>query len=139
MDKKHHTLKHLHVYLSIGGPLITRSSCNADFPNTAVLVRVRGGVRTIYLINCSNAAYFEQAQKSALQEDPLYNILWRHFSCPAGRYYVQWSAFFYASMTVLILDAHARNELHCGAFKLNVDKPVRKFTNFEWQMLLDKP
>ena len=45
----------------------------------------------------------------------------------------------YASMTVLILDAHARNELHCGAFKLNVDKPVRKFTNFEWQMLLDKP
>ena len=43
------------------------------FPfNTAVLVHVRGGVRIIYLINSSNTAYFEQAQKSALQEDPLY-------------------------------------------------------------------
>ena len=39
--------------------------------NTAVLVRVRGGMRTTYLINSSTTAYFEQAQKSALQEDPL--------------------------------------------------------------------
>ena len=50
-----------------------RSSCNADFPLTMpVLDRVRGGVRTIYLMNSSNTAYFEQTQKYALQEDPLY-------------------------------------------------------------------
>ena len=55
-----------------GGPLITRSSCNADFPLTRCLFLVRGGVRTIYLISSSNTAYFEQAQKSTLQEDPLY-------------------------------------------------------------------
>ena len=43
------------------------------FPSyTDVLVLVRGGVRTFYLINSSNTVFFEQAQKSVLQEDPLY-------------------------------------------------------------------
>ena len=54
------------------------SSHNAVLPqrgfpySTAVLVRVSGGMRTIYLIDSSNTVYFEQAQKLALQEDPLY-------------------------------------------------------------------
>ena len=56
------------------------------FPsNNAFSVHFRGGVRNIYLLNSFNNAYYEQAQKSVLQEDTLYlinsgcKILYKHW------------------------------------------------------------